>query len=197
MAGANMDMPLTAAMPLHETRLAMPQEAGIEQGTPQYYALQKLILRAARSFLGPRCRAIDLSCSDGEMLSPLVKEACSLNHFIALDSSKTNAEACMDRFRFDVGLGLVEVGRMDLESDFPEVLSHLTLSIDGIGALSGARQDEVLALVCKHLDRRGGFILVERDDGGKDWEASLLEAGFREAKTIWRSGRYTARLATK
>jgi hypothetical protein len=86
---------------------------------------------------------------------------------------------------------------MDLESDFPEVLSHLTLSIDGIGALSGARQDEVLALVCKHLDRRGGFILVERDEGGKDWEASLLEAGFREAKTIWRSGRYTARLATK
>jgi hypothetical protein len=196
MAGANTDM-LPMAIPLHETTLAAPHSAGIERGTPQYYGLQKAIRSVGKEFLRPKCTGVALSCSSSSLIRPLVKEAGGAGYFIALAPCLSASERILDAFRFEVGLGSVEVGQMDLERDFPKVLSHLTLCVEGLADLSDVRQKEVLSLVFKHLDREGGFILVEKDDDERDWETLLRATRFKEVRTIWRSGRLIARLATK
>ena len=77
------------------------------------------------------------------------------------------------------------------------MLSHLTLCLEGLASLTEARQEEVLSLVFKHLDRKGGFVLVEEEGEEKDWEALLRATGFKGIEIIWRFGRLTAMLATK
>jgi hypothetical protein len=197
MAGANTEMLPMATIPMHETTLAAPHSAGIERGTPQYYGLQKAIRSTARDFLLPKCRGIALACPDPEIITPLIKGAAGMSRFITLAPSVSASERALDAFRFEVGLGSVEVGHIDLERNFPEVLSHLTLCMEGLAGLTEARQDQILSLVFRHLDGQGGFILVENESDGKDWETALREAGFEGVRTIWRSGQLIARLATK
>jgi hypothetical protein len=197
MAGANTEMLPMAAVPMQETMLAAPHSAGIEQGTRQYYGLQRAIRSSGRHFLNPKCIGIALACPDPDLLGPLVREGGGMSRFIALAPSFPESERNIDAFRFEVGLGSVEVGHIDLERNFPEVLSHMTLCIEGLAGLSEPRQDQVLSLVFRHLDRQGGFILVENEDDIKDWDTSLRQAGFKKIRTIWRSGHLTARLATK
>ena len=117
MAGANADILPIAAIPMHKTALAAPHSAGVERGTPQYYGLQKAICSVGKEFLQPKCRGIGLSCSDPGIITPLVKEAGGMSRFIALAPDSSASERILDTFRFEVGLGSVEAGHLDLESD--------------------------------------------------------------------------------
>lgn len=196
MAGANTDIPPMAEPRLHESALAAPTGVGIERGSQQYYALQRAILGASKGLLGPRSLVIDMECRGGDLVSPVLRHSCRSCRFIALERSASSAEESRDRFRHLIGLGKVEVGTIDLGKDFPAVHSDLTLCVNGLAHLSAARQDEVLSLVRKHIDRDGAFVLVE-EDAQRDWRAAILQAGFREATPIWRADGHTALLARK
>jgi hypothetical protein len=178
----------------HTTALAA-HAAAFERGTPDYYSLQEALASAAEEFTTHGGRVVDLSCSGGEWIAPMLANVSGMCQFIALDDVAASVEACMDRHKMLVHLGLVQPAQMDLEERFPETASRLTVSVLGMERLSEIRKAEVLDLVRMHLERGGAFILMERASG--DWEIMLRYSGFREVRRIWRKGQFALWLAIK
>ncbi len=194
MSGANSDLVSLSTMAPHTTALAA-NAAALERGTPEYYSLQEALAFAAEEFMTHGGRVVDLACSGGEWITPMLTKASGMCQFVALDNDASSVEACVDRHKMLVHLGLVQAGQMDLEERFPETASRLTISILGLERLSELRKAEVLGLVRKHLERGGAFILMERTSG--DWEIMLRYSGFREVRRLWRKGHFAAWLAIR
>jgi ubiquinone/menaquinone biosynthesis C-methylase UbiE len=197
MAEANVE---TMAMHPHANIVAAPGSAALDMGTPEYYALRQAIFEAGQPLLKPGCRVVDLCCGPGDFITPFVERNEDLCRFIMLDPSMKNVRACMDRFHMRMHLGFVRPGALDLNKDFPDVSSRLTLCVSGIGSLQLERREEVLGNVRKHLEKGGALILVEELQEEADcasWLESLLSAGFSKVERIWSSGRVCAWVAKK
>jgi len=184
----------------HVKALASLQGAALEMGSPQYHGLRRAIFEAGQPLITPRCRIVDLHCGRGEFLQPFIERNEDLCRFIMLDSSTDNVQACGERFHMRMHLGFVRPGTLDLGKDFPDVSSRLTLCVGGLGPLPLERRMEVLGDVHKHLEKGGGFILVEElmnEDDCATWLGSLMQAGFSLVERIWSSGRVCAWMARK
>jgi len=184
----------------HVKALESLQGATLEMGSPQYHGLRRAIFEAGQPLITPRCRIVDLHCGRGEFLQPFIERNEDLCRFIMLDSSTDNVQACGERFHMRMHLGFVRPGALDLGKDFPDVSSRLTLCVGGLGPLPLERRAEVLGDVHKHLEKGGGFILVEElmnEDDCATWLGSLMQAGFSLVERIWSSGRVCAWMARK
>jgi hypothetical protein len=200
MAGANLVMIEKSSMPSQMSAHVAPEDAAIHIGSPEYYSLQRSIFDAGLPFVTPRCKVIDLSCSNGDWLAPFVERFEDLSHFIAVDHDEKQTYSCFDRFRMRVRLGFFEICQMDLAERFPETCSKLTISVMGIGRLNLERQAEVLQRTHRFLERGGAFIIAERVTSSLDlehWERSLKGAGFSTVRKLWSKGGVVAWIALK
>jgi hypothetical protein len=200
MAGANLVLNEKSSMPSHMSAHTATQDAAIHMGSSEYYSLQRSIFDVAVPFVTPRCKIVDLSCSNGDWLAPLVEQFEDLCHFIAVDKEAERTYECMDRFRIHVRLGFFEICQIDLAERFPETCSRLTVSVMGIGRLCQERQAEVLQMTHRFLERGGAFVIAERVSSSLDlehWERSLKGAGFKLVRKIWSKGGVVAWIALK
>jgi ubiquinone/menaquinone biosynthesis C-methylase UbiE len=200
MAGANLVLNQKSSMPSHMSAHVAEQDAALHMGSSEYYSLQRSIFDAAFPFVTPRCKVVDLACSRGDWLAPIVERFEDLCHFVAVDARADTTYSCLDRFRMRVRLGFVEICQMDLAERFPETCSRVTISVMGIGRLSHERQSEVLQQTRRFLERGGAFIMAERVSSSSDiehWERSLNEAGFRSVRKLWSKGGVMAWIASK
>ena len=133
MAGANLVLNQKSSMPSQMCEHVAMQDAAIHIGSSEYYSLQRSIFDAAFPFVTPRCKIVDLSCSNGDWLAPFVDRFEDLCHFIAVDDDERKTYSCMDRFRMRVRLGFFEICQIDLAERFPETSSRVTISVLGIG----------------------------------------------------------------
>lgn len=200
MAGANLVLNQKSSMPSHMSEHVATQDAAIHVGSSEYYSLQRSIFDGASPFITPRCKIVDLSCSNGDWLAPFVERFEDLCHFIAVDEDERKTYSCMDRFRMRVRLGFFEISQLDLDERFPETCSRLTISVLGIGRLSQERQAEVLQKTHRFLERGGAFVMAERVSSSLDlehWERSLKGAGFKMVRKLWSKGGVVAWIALK
>jgi ubiquinone/menaquinone biosynthesis C-methylase UbiE len=180
--------------------MALPQGVALEMGSVQYQALRQAIFDAGQPIVTPRCRIVDLHCGKGEFLEPFIERNEDLCKFIMVDPSVSNVQSCMERFHMRMHLGFVQPATLDLNKDFPDLSSRLTLCIGGLGLLPSDRRVEVLGNVRRHLEKGGAFIMVEelRNEGDcASWLESLREAGFVRIERIWASGSICAWMAVK
>jgi hypothetical protein len=176
------------------------QDAAIHIGSSEYHSLQRSIFDATFPFVTPRCKIVDLSCSNGDWLAPFVERFEDLCHFVAIDDDEKTTYSCMDRFRMRVRLGFFEVCQIDLAERFPETCSRVTISVMGIGRLGLERQAEVLQMTHRFLERGGAFVMAEKVSSSLDiehWERSLRGAGFRTVRKLWSKGGVVAWIALK
>jgi hypothetical protein len=200
MAGANLVLNQKSSMPSHMSAHVAEQDAALHMGSSEYYSLQRSVFDAAFPLVTPRCKIVDLSCSNGDWLAPFVERFEDLCHFVAMDNDEGTTYSCLDRFRMRVRLGFVEICRMDLADRFPETSSRVTISVMGIGRLTQERQSEVLQLTRRFLERGGAFIMAEKVSCSLDmehWERSLKDAGFRTVRKLWSKGGVVAWIASK
>lgn len=200
MAGANLVLNQKSSLPSHMSAHVSEQDAALHMGSSEYYSLQRSIFDAAFPSVTPRCKVVDLACSNGDWLAPFVERFEDLCHFVAVDDGEGATYSCLDRFRMRVRLGFVEICQIDLAERFPETLSRVTISVMAIGRLSHERQSEVLQQTHRFLERGGAFVMAEKVSSSLDiehWERSLKEAGFRTVRKLWSKGGVVAWIASK
>ena len=200
MAGANLVLNEKSSMPSHMSAHASFEDAAIPAGSSEYCSLQRSIFDVAFPFVKPRCKIVDLSCSNGDWLAPFVESFEDLCHFVAIDLDEKKTYSCLDRFRMRVGLGFFEICQLDLADRFPETCSRVTISVLGIGRLNLERQTEVLQKTHRFLERGGAFVMAERVSSSLDmehWERSLRSAGFKLVRKLWSKGGVVAWIALK
>jgi hypothetical protein len=200
MAEANLDLGEKSSMHVHMNAHVAEQDAAIHTGSSEYYSLQRSIFDVALPFVTPRCKIVDLSCSNGDWLAPFVEKFEDLCHFIAIGEDEIKAYSCIDRFRMRVRLGFFEVCQLDLAERFPETCSRVTISVLGMGRLNPERQAEVLQKTHRFLERGGAFIIAERVSSTLDaeyWDRSLKKAGFKMVRKLWSKGGVVTWIALK
>jgi hypothetical protein len=200
MAEANLDLSDKLSMHVHMSAHVAEQDAAIHTGSSEYYSLQKAIFDAASPIVSPRCKIVDLSCSNGDWLAPFVERFEDLCHYIAVGEDADRSYSCLDRFRMRVRLGFFEICQLDLAERFPETSSRITISVMGMARLNPDRQAEVLQKTHRFLERGGAFIMAERVSCTMDaehWEGSLKRAGFKEVRRLWSKGGVVAWIALK
>ncbi|OPY31106.1 MAG: tRNA (cmo5U34)-methyltransferase [Methanomassiliicoccales archaeon PtaU1.Bin124] len=177
--------------------MAASLDAMLNWGTPGYYSLCKAMGEAARPFLRPNARVIDLNARGGDWLEPLLAEASFRCRFIALNATEADKDRCMDRFRMEIHLGDVQEMRRDLCEGVPPITGDVTICALALTHKSEECQRNVLHGVFKHTHKGGAMLLVESSSPENDWREALLEAGFSEVRTIWSSSMAAAWLAIK
>ena len=101
----------------------------LERSIPQYPVMRQACLDLACGFIQPDTDVVDLGCSRGEALAPLIDRHAEQNRFVGVEVSPPMLEAARARFAEDIAGGSVAIEPLDLRTDYPEVNASVTLCV--------------------------------------------------------------------
>lgn len=134
----------------------------LRRSIPQYDIMRKACFDIACKFVQPGTSVVDLGCSRGEALAPLIDRFGEGNHYIGVEVSQPMLEASRSRFKEHIGKGVVEIKDMDLREDYPQVSASVTMAVLVIQFTPIEYRAHILKRVYEHTDDGGVFIFVEK-----------------------------------
>src|SRR5262245_14605363 len=134
----------------------------LRRSIPQHDVMRAAVNEVARAFIRPGTDVIDLGCSRGETLAPLVQEFGDAVRYIACDVSQPMLEVCRERFTEPIRSGVMDVRTCDLRHDFPVGLSSGICSVLTLQFTPIEYRRRIVEAARDHLIEDGAFILVEK-----------------------------------
>lgn len=101
----------------------------LRRSIPQYDIMRKTVFDLACQHVQPKTAIIDLGCSRGEAMAPLIDRFGVYNRHIGIETSQPMLEACRTRFKGLIDVGVVEIIDMDLRQKFPPVSASVIMSV--------------------------------------------------------------------
>lgn len=129
----------------------------LERSIPQYKVMRETCAKLARHFIKPRSTIVDLGCSRGEAIAPLVEEFGDC-HFVGVEVSPPMLKVARKRFKNKA----VEILDMDLRNSYPEVYASVTLAILTIMFIPLEHRLQVLHNIYEKTAYDGTLIMVEK-----------------------------------
>lgn len=154
----------------------------LERSIPAYREMRQLVYEAGRRFVGSGGHVVDLGCSRGEALAPLVARFGDSIRCTAIETSEPMLEAVRERFEPEIAAGTMNVLDLDLRSAYPEVRATLTLSVLTLQFVPIEHRHRVVQDVFDHTAPGGAFILVEKLIGGSSLFNGLFADIYRDHK---------------
>jgi tRNA (cmo5U34)-methyltransferase len=154
----------------------------LERSIPAYREMRRLVYEAGRRFVGPGGHVVDLGCSRGEALAPLVARFGDSIRCTAIETSAPMLEAVRERFEPEIAAGTMNVLDLDLRSAYPEVRATLTLSVLTLQFVPIDHRHRVVQDVYDHTAPGGAFVLVEKLIGGSSLFNGLFAEIYRDHK---------------
>jgi tRNA (cmo5U34)-methyltransferase len=134
----------------------------LARSIPQYDVMRQTCFDMACRYVQPETAVVDLGCSRGEALAPLVDRFGAANRFIGVEVSPPMLEAARQRFRGYLDCGIVEIRDADLRKEYPPAQASVTLSILTLQFTPIEYRQRIIRQVWKHTLPGGAFILVEK-----------------------------------
>lgn len=134
----------------------------LERSIPQYQEMRRLVTDLAIQYVTPKTAIIDLGCSRGEALDPLIRKFGAYNRFIGVDVSEPMLEAARERYKHYISTGVVDIRTLDLRADFPRDIASVTLSVLTLMFTPINYRLRIVRDVADNLVSGGAFILVEK-----------------------------------
>ena len=134
----------------------------LARSIPQYAVMRETVTRLALRHARPDTAIVDLGCSRGEALAPLVGALAGSNRFIGIEVSEPMLAAARERFADHIRFGAVEILSMDLRTAFPECRASVVLSVLTLQFTPIEYRLEIVGRVFDALEPGGAFILVEK-----------------------------------
>lgn len=135
----------------------------LRRSIPQYDVMRDAVSSVASAFQKNSKTFVDLGCSRGETIAPIVRKFGAQNHYVGVDESGSMLEAARKRFDGLIKCGVVDIREFDLRNGFPKSLdvcvttSILTLQFVPI-TFRQRIVHECYAATCKG----GAFVVVEK-----------------------------------
>jgi tRNA (cmo5U34)-methyltransferase len=101
----------------------------LRRSIPQYEVMRQTVFDIACRYRQPFTDIIDMGCSRGEALAPLIDRFGAENRFIGLEVSEPMLNASRERFAGLISTGLVEIRKHDLRQGLPPLMPSVVLSI--------------------------------------------------------------------
>lgn len=154
----------------------------LNRSIPQYETMRSAVHEVGRRFVTPKTAIVDLGCSRGDALAPLVKEFGAYNRFVGVEISSPMAEASRSRFKGYVDTGIVEIAEEDLRTYFPPVQASLIMSVLTLQFVPIDYRQSIVDKVYEHLRPGGAFIFVEKILGASGRITETMISIYHEKK---------------
>ncbi len=152
----------------------------LARSIPQYDVMRKAVFDLARDYIQPGTAVIDLGCSRGEALSPLVDHFGAQNHFIGIEVSDPMIEAARKRFEGYINCGIVNIKKMDLRIERPISKASVTLCVLTLQFTPIEYRLRILRDVYNSTLPGGALILVEKVLGASaDIDTEMVKTYYR------------------
>lgn len=146
----------------------------LERSIPQYAEMRRLCTSLALKHVRASADVLDLGCSRGEALAPLVDAARDkVRKFFGVEVSEPMLQAARSRFSSEEP-GKVHILNVDLrKKEFPPCVPSVVLSVLTLQFVPIEHRQQLVQQVFDHLLPGGAFIVVEKVLGAS---AALDEA---------------------
>lgn len=134
----------------------------LERSIPQYDVMRETSFRLACKFVSKDSYIIDLGCSNGNALQPLIEKFGAQNKYIGIEISEPMLKIARDRFDGWTKNGIVSIKKMDLRHEFPPVPACVILSILTLMFIPLEYRQKVVSNCYNYLKNNGALILVEK-----------------------------------
>lgn len=139
----------------------------LKRSIPGYDTMRELVYRLACLFRVPGTDIVDLGCSRGEALAPLVADNGQYYHFVGVDVSEPMLEAARERFA-KIPEDTVEILNLDLRTSYPDVMASVTLCVLTLMFIPMEHRLALLGRIFEHTRPGGALILVDKVMGRTD-----------------------------
>jgi tRNA (cmo5U34)-methyltransferase len=134
----------------------------LARSIPGIETMRKAVARASCRFVAPGTDIVDLGCSLGTAMAPLVERFAATNRFLGVDASEPMVETCRRRFRTWIEASVVDIRRHDLRDGSPEADASVTLCILTLMFTPVEHRSRILAGIFAQTRPGGALILVEK-----------------------------------
>lgn len=134
----------------------------LSRSIPQYEVMRQAVTGVASRYVQPKTAIVDLGISRGEAIAALLDHYGDQNLFVGVEISEPMLETCRHRFKAWIRDGVVDIRRMDLRLDYPEVMASATLSVLTLQFVPLEYRQRLVAQVYEHTVSGGAFVLVEK-----------------------------------
>ena len=148
----------------------------LARSIPQYDIMRQACYHLALHHAHPQTDIVDLGCSRGAAMAPLVDKLGVHNRFVGLEVSPSMLEAARERFRGLMNVGVVDIRDFDLRTGYPPVAASVTLCILTLQFVPIEYRQRIVRDVYAHTVEGGAFILVEKVLGASaDIDAEMVD----------------------
>lgn len=134
----------------------------LARSIPQYDIMRQACYELAVRFRQPKTDIVDLGCSRGEAMSPLVDKFGATNHFVGVEVSEPMLAACRERFQGFINCGVVDIQNLDLRFLYPNVRASVTLCVLTLQFVPINYRQQILHRIYEATVQGGALILVEK-----------------------------------
>lgn len=101
----------------------------LERSIPQYAAMRDAVTTLASQFAQPQTAIIDLGCSQGGALAPLITRLGTQHTYIGVDNSAPMVASAQQRFAPMIAEGVVDIREIDLRTTYPAECASVTTAV--------------------------------------------------------------------
>jgi tRNA (cmo5U34)-methyltransferase len=162
----------------------------LRRSIPQYEVMRKAVCDLACSFVdcGPPGWVVDLGCSRGDTLAPLIERYGESLRYFGCDVSGPMLAACAERFAGLVDSEIVRIAHLDLRHDYPDLPARVTTAVLCLQFIPLEYRQRVASEAYRHTVPGGAFIMVEKVLGNSAYINDLMVSRYLALKA---GNRYT------
>jgi tRNA (cmo5U34)-methyltransferase len=161
----------------------------LERSIPQYDVMRSAVTAVAIRFQQPSTNIVDLGCSRGGAIAPLINKFGAYNRYYLCDVSEPMLDAAKNRFSGLLenpygGPGIVRIEKFDLREGYPEsILASVTLCVLTLQFTPIEYRQRILRDIYLHTTDGGALILVEKVLGATaELDALLVDLYYTHKK---------------
>jgi len=134
----------------------------LERSIPQYDVMRKACFDIACIFVKKGTDIVDLGCSRGEAIAPLISKFGAHNRFIGLEISEPMLEAAQKRFEGFINCGIVQILKHDLREEYPLFNASVTQAILTLQFVPIEYRQRIIRNIYQSTCYGGVFLMVEK-----------------------------------
>ncbi len=154
----------------------------LRRSIPQYDVMRTTCFNLACGFVREGTDVVDLGCSRGGAMAPLVDKFGARCRFVGVEISEPMLAVVRGRFDGLIRAGVVEIRETDLRKEYPPVRASVTMAVLVTMFLPINYRMELLRRVWEHTAPGGALIYVEKLLGSTAQMDRLLVERYHETK---------------
>lgn len=153
----------------------------LERSIPQYQEMRRLVTDVASVYVQRNTDIVDLGCSRGEALAPLMSRYGAHNRYVGIEVAKPMLEAVRSRFSAWPE-SVVRILDLDLRRDYPAVEASVTLCVLTLMFTPINYRQRIVRSMFTSTRPGGAVILVEKLLGSSAGTDTLMVDRYHRMK---------------